>query len=113
MATYIGSTLTYTDTFLNASGVAADPTTVSFWLLEAIDGTTLEWSYAASPVAGVNYPIGANPITKSATGVYSLLWVARKAERHVGHWLGAGNSVNQADETTFKVRHSGIPALDS
>jgi len=107
----IGDTLTYSVLFENSSGTATDPTTVQFFLREGVDGTELSWTYNASPVAGTHYPVGANPITKSATGAYALAWVSRKPERHTGFWVGTG-TVYQAQQDTQFVRHSGVSATE-
>jgi hypothetical protein len=109
MAT-IGDPLTFPVLFTNASGTASDPTTVRFFLLEGVDGTELEWTYDASPVSGTHYPVGANPITKSATGTYSLVWVSRKPERHTGFWLGSGTTFQSQQDAQF-VRHSEVGAV--
>lgn len=108
---YVGSQITFSETFLNSSGVATDPSTVTFRLREAVDGTELVWIYSASPVSGVNYPVGASAMTKTGTGVYQVNWTARKPERLVGHWTGTGTVV-QSDEVAYFVSHSGVEAVD-
>lgn len=110
MAT-LGQQLDYSNQFTNTASVAADPTVVRFRLYEQIDGTELLWIYNAAPVSGTHYPVGANPIVKVGTGLYTLAWVARKPERHTGHWEGSG-VVFQTSEVTYFVRHSGIPSLE-
>jgi hypothetical protein len=110
---HIGQLLTFSVVFTNnTTGVATDPTTVSFFLREAIDGTELQWTYNAAPVEGTHYPTGANPVVKDSTGTYHVAWVSRKAERHAGVWRGTGNSVNQASQTTAFVRHSDVVLVD-
>jgi hypothetical protein len=52
-----------------------------------------------------------NPITKSGTGVYALLFVTRKPERHSGCWVGTG-TVFYAEQQTVFVRHSEVSTLD-
>lgn len=108
---HIGQTLTFSVLFTDDDSIAADPTTVTFQLREGIDGTELEWTYNAIPVAGTHYPTGMNPIEKDSTGNYSLAFVARKSERHTGFWRGTG-TVNQSSQTTAFVRHSDIEAVD-
>lgn len=110
MAT-IGQELDYSNQFTNTSGGAADPTTVTFRLVEAIDGTELLWTYNVSPVSGTHYPVGANPIVRLSTGLYTVAWIARKPERTTGRWQGSG-VVFQTGETTFLVRHSAVPSLE-
>mgnify|MGYP001558571378 FL=1 len=108
---HIGQDLTFSVVFTNTSDVAADPTTVRFFLREGIDGTELEWIYNAAAVEGTHYPVGANSMVKDSTGTYHVIWVSRKAERHTGVWLGAG-AINQTSQTTAFVRHSEIEAVD-
>jgi len=111
MANHIGSPLTFTERFLNTAGVATDPTVITFWLREGIGGTELQWTYNAAPVAGTHYPIGANPVVRDSAGVYHVVWVTRKAERHTGAWQGTG-AVTQADQETQFVRHPDVSALE-
>jgi hypothetical protein len=108
---HVGGTVTFTVAFTNTSGSATDPTTVSFWLNEVVDASEREWTYNAAPVEGTHYPTGANPIVKDATGNYHVVYVTRKAERHVGFWLGTG-TVNQSSQTTVFVRHTDVRAID-
>lgn len=109
---HVGQQLTFSVVFTNSSDIAADPTTVQFWLREGIDGTELEWVYNASAVAGTHYPVGANPVVKDSTGTYHVAYVTRKAERHVGLWKGSG-TVDQSSQTTAFVRHTDIAGVDS
>lgn len=106
--TAIGDSITYSVVIPGE----ADPTQLNFWLREAIDGTEFEWTYADSPVEGVQYPTGGNPITRSSAGHYALVWVARKAERLVGTWEASG-TVHYSTTTTTLVRHSDVVAIDS
>lgn len=108
---YVGSLITFSETFLNSSGVATDPSTVTFRLREGVDGTELLWTYSGSPVSGVNYPVGASAMVKASTGVYQVNWTARKPERLTGHWSGTGTVV-QADEITEFVSHSEVESVD-
>ena len=111
MAT-IGSALTFSAVFTNAtSGAVADPTAVTFRLREGIDGTELFWNYNASPTQGTDYPAGANAMVKDSTGTYHVVWVARKPERHTGHWQGTG-AVVQTSEAAALVRHSDLAAVE-
>lgn len=107
----VGSDLTFSEEFLNTSGAATDPTAVHFWLREGVDDTELEWTYNASPVSGVDYPAGANPMVKDSTGNYHVVWVARKPERHTGVWQGTGAVVQASQETQF-VRHTDVAAAE-
>lgn len=108
---YVGSQITFSALFTNTSDQAADPTAVAFWLREGVDGTELQWTYNASPVSGVDYPVGANPVVKDSTGNYHVAWVVRKPERHTGFWQGTGAVVQTSQVTAF-VRHSDIAALE-
>mgnify|MGYP001605977784 CR=1 FL=1 len=103
----VGDRTVFSVLFLNASGVAADPTTVQFRLREEIDGTELYWDIVPTT------PTGMNAIdTSGATGIFTLSFVNRKTERLTGTWIGAGNGVNQTKTQTFFVRHSLIEALE-
>lgn len=102
----IGDTSVFSVAFLNASGVAATPTTVKLWVREEIDGTEQYWDIVPTT------PAGMNAIVAGATGVYTMTFVNRKTERLTGKWVGAGNSVNQSKEQTFLVRHSNIAEID-
>jgi hypothetical protein len=105
MAFNVGSAVVFSVQMLNASGVVTAPTTLSFQLREEIDGTELYWDLVPTT------PTGQSAIAGSA-GNYSVTFVARKPERLTGQWTGAGNSVNQANQQTYFVRHSGIAAID-
>lgn len=107
--TFIGDGVTFSKQFLNASGVAANPTTVQIRVREEIDGTEIYWDILPTTPSGFN-AISVNP--GAVTGLYTLRFVARKLGRLTGYWVGAGNSVNQALVQTFFVRHSGIAAID-
>jgi hypothetical protein len=53
MSIDLGSSHPFSVTFENSSGTATDPTaSVRFLLREEVDGTELEWTYNAAPVAG-------------------------------------------------------------
>lgn len=108
---HVGSTHTFSVEFTNTSGTATDPTVITFFLREHIDGTEREWTYNAVPVEGTHYPTGTNPVVKDGTGAYHLAYVPRKAERHTGFWLGTG-TVNQSSQVTALVRHSEVEAID-
>lgn len=109
---HIGQALTFSVVFTNTSGVETDPTTVEFLLRESVVGTESYWTYNASPTEGVHYPTGANPIVRASAGNYSVRWVTRQPERHVGFWEGSGNSTDQTSQTTSFVRHSDLEAVD-
>jgi hypothetical protein len=104
---FIGQLLTFSVQFTNTSSLATDPTTIRFFLREGVDGTELQWTYAALAVEGTDYPTGMNPVVKDSTGNYHVAFVARKPERHTGFWLGTG-AVNQTSETTYFVRHADL-----
>lgn len=103
----IGSLKVWSKHFEDSVGADADPVVVKFFLREEIDGTELEWTYAASPVQGTDYPTGMNPVVKDSTGDYHVNFVIRKAERHTGYWRGSGTTFDASQETVL-VRHSGV-----
>jgi len=103
----IGALITWSQNFTNSAGADADPTVVKFYLREEVDGTELEWTYAAVPVEGTDYPTGMNAVVKDSTGDYHVDFVTRKAERHTGRWRGSG-TIFQASASTVFVRHSLI-----
>lgn len=109
----IGSQLTWSVHFTNAAGADADPTTVHFWLREEIDGTERQWIYNAAPVEGTHYPTGTNPIVKDSTGDYSVAYVAEKAERHTGVWVGSGTVFQSPSPSVVFVRHSPISEIEN
>jgi hypothetical protein len=109
---HVGQAITYSIVFTNSSGVETDPTTARFFLREGVDGVEQLWTYNAAAVEGTHYPTGATPIIKDGTGNYSVEWVTRKPERHVGFWHGVGNDVDQTSQTTYFVRHSDLEAID-
>lgn len=111
MAYFAGSTLVYSKKFIDSAGADADPTTVQFYLRESVDGTDLEWTFNAVPVAGTHYPVGFNPIVKDSVGDYHVNVVARKPERYTGMWVGVG-AIYDASLTTYFVRHSDIAMID-
>jgi len=110
MAT-IGSGLTFEVEFTNDAGAAADPTTITFYLREHIDGTELTWIYNASPVEGTHYPTGFDAMVRDSLGNFHVDWTARKAERHIGFWLGAG-AVSQTAQSTVFVSHTEIELVE-
>lgn len=114
MSLKIGEPVSFTAHFETAAGADVDPTVVKFYLREEIDGTELEWTYAAVPVQGTDYPTGQNPVVKDSTGDYSVAFVARKAERITSFWKGTGNSVASITTTnpTLFVRHSEIHLVE-
>ncbi len=110
---HIGQAVTFSVVFTHiTSGVETDPTVVEFWLRENVIGTESYWVYNASHVEGTHYPTGGNPIVRATAGNYSVVWVTRNPERHVGFWEGSGNSADQASQTTVFVRHSDIEEVD-
>lgn len=110
---FVGQAIFFSSIFTDSDSIAADPTTVRFFLREGVDGVESQWVYNAAPVAGTHYPVGANPLERSSQGNYLLNWVARKPERHVGFWHGAGNGVDQTSQTTVLVRHSDIAGVEA
>lgn len=108
---YVGQLVTFSVLFTDASSIAADPTAVTLFLREHIDGTELQWTYNAAPVAGTDYPTGMNAMVKDSTGNYHVAFVARKPERLVGFWQGSG-TINQTSQTTVFVRHTDVVAVD-
>ncbi len=99
----IGDAVVFSCTFLNASGVAAAPTTTQLFVTEA-DGTELYWDKVPTTPAGMNALSGTTTVT--------MTFVCRKPERLTGHWVGAGNGVNQTKQETFFVKHSTISSID-
>lgn len=111
MSLYVGDRYTFTKVFLLGS-TPTDPTTsIKFWLREHIDGTELEWTYDASPVAGTHYPVGMNAMVRNSAGSYSVPYDTRKPERQTGLFVGVG-TVFDAEQTTIFVRHSEIEAIE-
>lgn len=108
---FVGSKITWAVKFTDGAGADADPDEVRFLLREGIDGTELEWIYAAVPVEGTHYPTGMDPIAKDSAGDYSLPFIARKPERHTGFWLGSG-TVDQTTQNTVFIRHSLLEAME-
>ncbi len=108
---HVGQAITYSIVYTNSSGVETNPTTSRFFLREGVDGTELQWTYDAAPVAGTHYPVGANPIVRNGAGNDSVEWVTRKPERHTGFWHGAGNDVDQTSQVTYFVRHSEVESV--
>ncbi len=112
MSYNIGGTIVFSKKFTDAAGADADPTVVKFYLREEIDGTELEWNYAAVAVEGTDYPTGMNPIVKDSTGNYHVAWISRKPERHTGYWRGLGNDVDQSQQSTAFVQHSDVASVE-
>ena len=96
--------MVFSCTFLNASGVATEPTTTKLFVREEIDGTELYWDKVPTTPSGMNALSGTTTVT--------MTFVCRKAERLTGHWVGAGNGVNQTKVETFFVKHSSVQSID-
>lgn len=107
----LGEQITFTQKFTTSAGVDADPTTVSFFLREEVDGTELEWSMTGATGVVISTPTGMNAIVKDSTGDYHLAFTARKPERISAQWTGPGTVLVFAAETVF-VRHSAIALLE-
>ena len=89
-----GSLVRETGTFLNVSGVATDPTTVTFKYKKDA-GSTTTLTYAGGGV------------TKSSTGVYyvdldTTGWAGPDTQTWVMEWIGTGTVVAIAGDS-FKV----------
>ena len=114
MSAKLGEHVSFTAHFATTAGTDTDPTTVKMFLREEIDGTELEWTYAGSPVSGTDYPTGMNPVVKDSTGDYSVLFVARKAERITVHWKFTNSSrlVATQNPSTVFVRHAAIDLVE-
>ena len=110
---YVGQNIYFSTIFTDSDSIAADPTTVRFFLRQSVDGTELQWVYNVAPVAGTHYPVGAAALQRDSQGNYSVRWVALKPERHTGFWSGAGNDVDQTSQTTVLVRHSDIAGVEA
>lgn len=80
-------------TFLNASNVATDPTSVTCTVTDPT-GTTVTHSYLGTPPAD---------ITKISVGNYSLLVSCTLVGLWGFEWLGSGNGVSEAEPGTFTV----------
>lgn len=112
MSASLGNRYTFSaPTFTTANGTATDPTTVKFYLREEIDGTELEWTYNASPVAGTHYPVGMQPIVRVSAGLFTVAYDTRKPERVTGLFVGTG-VVYGATQLTLFVRHVELSLLD-
>ena len=114
MAYKLGDQVSFTAHFATAAGTDTDPTTVKFFLREELDQTELEWTYNATPTEGTHYPVGQNAVVKDSTGDYSVLYVARKAERLTAYWKQTNATllvVTQNLSTVF-VRHAGIALVE-
>jgi len=114
MSVALGNRYTFTSpTFQTSAGTATDPTVATkFYLREEIDGTELEWTYAASPTAGTHYPVGMQPLVRVSAGLFTLAYDTRKPERVTGLWVGTGTVFDAVQQTLF-VRHVEIGFLDS
>lgn len=110
---FVGQAISFSTVFTDSDSIAADPTTVRFFLRESVDGIESQWLYNAIPTEGTHYPTGANPIVRDSQGNYSVRWVSRKPERHTGFWHGAGNDVDQTSQTTVLVRHSDLAGVEA
>lgn len=111
MSVALGTRYPFTYTFVNSSGTATDPTAAKFYLREEVDGTELEWTYAAIPVSGTHYPAGMQAMTKTGTSTYAVPYDTRKPERVTGFFVGTG-AVYDSRQLTLFVRHAGIATLD-
>lgn len=111
MSIELGTRHTFGHVFRDGDGDATDPTVVKFYLREEVDGTELEWTYNAVPVAGTHYPVGMNPIVRNGAGDFEVAYDARKPERVSGFFLGTG-TVYEGVAFTLFVRHSAIAILD-
>lgn len=113
MSVVLGNRYTFSSpTFQTSAGTATDPTVVKFYMREEVDGTELEWTYNASPVAGTHYPVGMQPVARASAGVYSVPYDTRKPERVTGLWVGTGTVYDAVQQTLF-VRHVEIGFLDN
>lgn len=114
MSVVLGNRYTFTSpTFQTSAGTATDPTTATkFYMREEIDGTELEWTYNAAPVAGTHYPVGMQPIVRVSAGLFTVAYDTRKPERVTGLWVGTGTVFDAVQQTLF-VRHVEIGFLDS
>lgn len=108
---FVGSTVTFAHVF-EVSGTPTDPTSIRLLVREGIDGVELEWIYNAAPVSGTHYPVGMNPIARNGAGNFDLDFVARKAERLTGIWIGTG-TVNDSAQQTFLIRHTDVQAIEN
>lgn len=112
MSIALGNRHTFTSpTFATSAGTATDPTVVKFYLREHVDGTELEWTYNASPVAGTHYPVGMNAVVRVSAGLYTVAYDSRKPERVTGFWVGTGTVFVAQQETLF-VRHAESATID-
>lgn len=111
MSIALGTRYPFAHVFLNDSGAATDPTVVKFYLREHVDGTELEWTYNAAPVAGTHYPVGMNPIVRNSAGNFELDYDSRKPERVTGFWVGTGTVYDSEQQTLF-VRHAESATID-
>ena len=113
MSVALGNRYTFScPTFVTSAGTATDPTVVKFYLREEIDGTELEWTYNAVPVAGTHYPVGMQPIVRVSAGLFTVAYDTRKPERVTGFFVGTG-TVYGATQLTLFVRHTEIGFLDN
>ncbi len=110
----IGDQISFTAHFATAAGTDTDPTTVKFFLREELDGTELEWTFNAAPVSGTHYPAGQNPIVKDSTGDFSVLFVARKAERITAMFTYTNTALLVLTQNlrTVLIRHAGINLVE-
>lgn len=112
MSVFVGSLITFSTLFTNSSGVGTDPAAIRFILRENLDGTELLWTYNAVPVAGTDYPVGMNPLARTAAGAYNVPWIARKPELQVGLFIGSG-TVFQVFQYNRFVRHTDIATIEA
>ena len=84
----LGDKRRLTVTFTDINAAAADPTTITFRMLEPDDTQT-------------SYVYGTDPeVVKSATGIYYVDWDVAQAGRHSYRFIGTG-TVAQAAEADF------------
>lgn len=113
MAYKLGETIIATATFLDSTGAVTDPTTLSLYVREEIDGTELEWLFTP-PATATTTPAGMNAVVRDSAGVFHVNFVARKPERHTFHWranAGTSVSVAQGIKAAF-VNHAEINLVE-
>jgi hypothetical protein len=82
-------------TFQNAAGSDADPTTITFRLLEP-DGTVTVFVYGTDA-----------EVVRDALGQYHVDWTLAQSGRHVARWEGTG-AVHASVEDELYARRSDI-----
>lgn len=84
-------------TIFNEAETAADPTDLTFKILEP-DGTVTTYIYGTD-----------EQLAKDSTGHYHVYWDCTQAGRHWWRFEATG-PLMVADEAAFRVRPSNIPA---